>query len=316
MRKVTFRQIETFRAVMRSGSMSGGGQALGLTQPGVSRSIRDLEANLKLTLFSRRGNAIRPTAEAEILIREIELQFGGLDKIEDAAAAIRNAERGTVRIQTIMAPMTRLLPFLITEYALRFPQANVTLENSTSRAIIEGVAHRRSDMGLCHVEGEQHGVDIEQLPLMQAVAVIPVDHPLAKLEQVSIEDLGKVPLLSLGVQSTIWRRFTGALQSVGGSPSVVCEATASETLYTLASLGHGIAILEPFTAFNIANDAVVVKKIVPAVEYSVAIIYPKDVSRPRSVDQMAGLIRKAVEVLSHQKFDVDSMRDTLRSRGL
>ncbi|MBV8836561.1 MAG: LysR family transcriptional regulator, partial [Alphaproteobacteria bacterium] len=66
------RQVEAFRAVMATGSVTLAATMMHVTQPAVSRLIRDLEFTLQLALFERRGNRLKPTAEANHLFAEVE----------------------------------------------------------------------------------------------------------------------------------------------------------------------------------------------------------------------------------------------------
>src|SRR5690625_7672400 len=76
------RQVEAFRAVMQFGSITAAAQALGVTQPAVSRLIADLEYAISFLLFERRGARLLPTREAIELYGEVERMYYGLDRLE------------------------------------------------------------------------------------------------------------------------------------------------------------------------------------------------------------------------------------------
>ena len=95
------RQIEAFRAVILTGGMTAGGEMLGVSQPAISRLVRDLETELGLKLFERNGAHIVPTAEALILYQDVERLFVGSDRIRDSARAIRDRRSGSLRIAEV-----------------------------------------------------------------------------------------------------------------------------------------------------------------------------------------------------------------------
>src|SRR5262245_21177406 len=72
MSALNHRQVEAFRAVMLTGGVTTAAQLMNVTQPAVSRLIRDLQESLKLPLFERRGTRLLPTAEALSLYQEVE----------------------------------------------------------------------------------------------------------------------------------------------------------------------------------------------------------------------------------------------------
>ncbi len=96
-RPLNVRQLEAFRAVMLSGSMTGGGRLMSISQPAVTRLIRDLEAELKLSLFRREGTHIEPTREGKELFREVSRHFVSTERIREAADAIREFNGGQLR---------------------------------------------------------------------------------------------------------------------------------------------------------------------------------------------------------------------------
>ena len=86
---ITFRQIEAFRAVMSSGTVTQAAEILHVSQPAVSRMIADLEYRLNFKLFNRTGRQLIATDEAHALQHEIQRAFIGLKEITEAAHAIR-----------------------------------------------------------------------------------------------------------------------------------------------------------------------------------------------------------------------------------
>nr|WP_233278980.1 LysR family transcriptional regulator [Agrobacterium radiobacter] len=69
------RQLEAFRAVMLTGGMTSAANLVRITQPAISRLIRDLEEEIGISLFERTGNRLRPTREAGILFKEVSRHF-------------------------------------------------------------------------------------------------------------------------------------------------------------------------------------------------------------------------------------------------
>ena len=79
--RINLRQVEAFRAVFQTGSMSAAGALMGVTQPAISRLIRDLEAEIRLPLFDRKAGKVTVTPDGVALYREVQRSFHGLDRI-------------------------------------------------------------------------------------------------------------------------------------------------------------------------------------------------------------------------------------------
>ena len=83
------RQLEAFHWVMMRGSATAAASAMHVTQPAVSRLIRDFELACGLALFERQGNQLLPTPEATLLLAEVERYAMGLQSVERFAADLR-----------------------------------------------------------------------------------------------------------------------------------------------------------------------------------------------------------------------------------
>ena len=75
--RINHRQIEAFRAVFQTGSMTAAGALIGVTQPAISRLIRDLEGEIGWSLFDRSAGKLIPTADAIALFREVQRRYHG-----------------------------------------------------------------------------------------------------------------------------------------------------------------------------------------------------------------------------------------------
>lgn len=117
--RVNLRQIEAFRAVFMTGSMTAAGDLMAISQPAVSRLIRDLEAMIGLSLFYRRGTSISPTSDAAVLFKEVERSFHGLDRIAKVAEELSRTRRGSLRISTTLPVSMYLLPATVSAFKRR-----------------------------------------------------------------------------------------------------------------------------------------------------------------------------------------------------
>ena len=90
MKNINLRQLEAFRAVMQTRSITRASELLFVSQPAVTRLIKDLEASVGFSLFQRLKKRLYPTPEAFSFLEEVELSFSGLDKINIAAREIRD----------------------------------------------------------------------------------------------------------------------------------------------------------------------------------------------------------------------------------
>src|SRR3954471_23294306 len=110
MARLNTRQVEAFRALMLTTSTVRAAETLHISQPAVSRLVRDLQEALGLALFERRGNRLLPTSEAVALYAEVERSFVGLERIAQAARDLRERRAGVLRIAAMPALCNGVLP--------------------------------------------------------------------------------------------------------------------------------------------------------------------------------------------------------------
>ena len=291
-RRLTLRQVEAFRAVMLRGSMSGAADMLGLTQPAVSRLVRDMQDTLKLRLFEPRGTGIVPNAEANLLFEEVQRSFLGLDRIEHTAQEIKRARRGNLRIIAMAGPAHGILPRLIGRFITDHPDIFVTLHNHVAPTVLERVAMRQFDFGISYAPTEYPGVDIEPLPQLDAVCVMPVNHPLAAKQVIHAQDLHEQALVNHGPASHIAVKLDALLRIAGVRVRETAEATSAEAMCRLVGQGLGGPLLDAFTMTAVSDQPIMIRRFTPRLDYPVNLVFPSDMPRSRTVEEFTTMLRQ------------------------
>jgi DNA-binding transcriptional LysR family regulator len=133
------RQIEAFRAVMLTGAMTAAAETIHITQPAVSRLIRDLEAEIGIRLFERRGKLLAPTAEAKALFAEVERSFIGLAQIHAVADDIRLGRIGSLRPAMLPAMAAGFAPRFVAKFCRARPSLKVIIDGIPSPSVRDQV---------------------------------------------------------------------------------------------------------------------------------------------------------------------------------
>src|SRR5205085_12508072 len=248
------RQVEAFRAVMTTGSVTSAAATRHVTQPAVSRLIRDLEATLKLALFERRGNRLAPTAEAGHLFAEVERTFVGLSRISQFAEELRARRAGSLRIAGMPALTCGFLTRHVGRFAVRRPEVAVTLHGLPSHLIADGVAAGRYDFGIAEAPVERPGLTVEALPA-KAVAAIPAGDPLAKRDVLRPKDFKDRSFISLGPASLFRSRIDAAMAGVPRRQLI--ETQLMEIACVLVAEKAGLSLVSPFSMSEFIGRGVV-----------------------------------------------------------
>ena len=268
------RQVEAFRAVMMTGSMTVAAELLRITQPAVSRLIRDLEFDLEFRLFRRDGNRLVPTQEGTILYGEVDRFYVGFDRIEKIATNLRQTKAGSLRIAAIGALSLSCMTEAIRLFHIDRPAVNVTLESLNSVSILELVAGRHLDIGFAQVNGEFPGVSLSPMPRVEAVCVIPRDYAIADKPYITAEDLSDLPFIALGKNSPFRLKVDQWFAARQVRRKEILETSLAASIIAFVASGLGVSIVDPFSVNAFASDRVVVRPFRPRLTFDVLTVTP------------------------------------------
>lgn len=252
---MNLRQVEAFRAVMLTGQMTAAAELMLVTQPAISRLIKDFEHATKLQLFERRGSHIVPTQEAKTLWKEVDRAFTGLNHIANLAADISRQAAGTLRIVAMPALANGLLPRFLAKFLHDKPNLQVSLTGLPSTTVMEAVASGQADIGYADGPSERPGFIFETRSL-PAIVAIPMGHRLGGLARITPEDLAGERIIKQETGTLFAMRVEVAMGGVQRRPSL--EVSLSHTALSLVREGAGIAIIDSAAAIDF-KDAIVLR---------------------------------------------------------
>ena len=134
---ITLRQVDAFRAVMMTGTITGAAEILEVSQPAISRLVKDLERALGFELFSRQGRQINPTIEGRMFFEEVETAHLGLNQLNQSAINIRDHKEGSLRIVTIPSVVTMFIGPILKAFNKEYPLVAVSLEVQPTQRVFE-----------------------------------------------------------------------------------------------------------------------------------------------------------------------------------
>ena len=274
MARINSRQVEAFRAVMLTGSVTEAARLIAVTQPAVSRLLRDFQALLKMELFERRGTGLVLTAAAIALYTEVERSFVGLERITAAAEEIRGRRTGTLRIAALPALANGYLPRLAGHFLKERPNLNLAFFGVISPIVVDWVLNDQCDIGFAEVPIAHPGLPSLRLPAPARVAVLPAGHRLSAKEVLEPRDFEGETFISLTAGSTGRHLIDQAFNRDDVHRVLRVETALSEIMCGLVSSGLGVAICDPFTALEFATRSVVVRRFLPRIDFEFAAVFP------------------------------------------
>jgi DNA-binding transcriptional LysR family regulator len=238
------KQLRAFCHAARAGSISAAAEALFLSQPSVSLQIQALEREFRITLFERRGPQIKLTPEGELLYELAFPLVEGIDKLNETfAARFGNLESGELNIAAGESTILYVLPEPTKRFAETYPKIRLKLHNVTGR---DGMAMLRADQADLAV-GSMLEVpdDVAYKPIVSynPALITPLDHPLAKKKEVTLEDISPYGLILPPRHLSTWAMVDLTFRKHNVTYRVALEAGGWEVIKKYVELGLGISIV-------------------------------------------------------------------------
>ncbi|MBP2301817.1 LysR substrate-binding domain-containing protein [Azospirillum picis] len=266
------RQIEAFRAVMLTGGITAAAELLNISQPAVSRLISDLQYALKLTLFERRGARIAPTSEAMSLYQVVDRAFVGLELIEQTARDLTARRSGTLRVAAMPALGVGFLPRYVARFLAERPRVDIALRGSTSPIILDWVATGQCEIGFAHTPIDHAAVLTEKIHGLPAVAILPPGHPLADRDVLRPKDFEGESFISTTPPTLLRYRIDTVFADHDVSRVMRVETQLTMNACAMVAAGHGVSIVDPFTAREYVPHGLLVRPFEPFIGFDIAVL--------------------------------------------
>jgi DNA-binding transcriptional LysR family regulator len=248
---MNLRQLEAFRATLRSGSITGAAKLLAISQPSVTRLIKELERSVGFPLFVRSGRGLASTVDGRRFGDAVQSMFTGTDKLRETADAIRDSTHGEVQIGVTPVLLYQVTPEAIAKLHQSKPDLKVGLKVDNSSGLIDSVLMQRLDVAVVNVYRQPDTLHVLYERVLQYVCLLPEQHLLAQstepVDLNMLEHLDCVAYDRTRLQSAQhdWLRLLSWPQASLSSYSNIAVAS-------LARATGKLAIVDPYTAKTVA----------------------------------------------------------------
>ncbi|HKL04991.1 MAG TPA: LysR substrate-binding domain-containing protein [Roseovarius sp.] len=275
---ISFRQITTFREVMRSGSISQAARTVMRTQPAVSSMISTLESELGFSLFVREHGKLSPTPEAYYFLEECEDILARLERTQRTISQIRALEGGKLRIACHPAASSLFMPRLLTDFMADKPGLELEFIMRSSGVIEDLVASQQYDLAFAETPKPRAAIDQTDFDL-ECVCVLPGDDPLARKDVLSPQDMDGKPL------AVLYQNHATAVQTAEVFETTGCHLNKRFELRTFlpglqfVAAGMCYVICDMITAYGYiiqgrATENLAIRRFRPRISNSVSILTP------------------------------------------
>ncbi|MBV6306786.1 LysR family transcriptional regulator [Candidimonas humi] len=296
---MNLKALRVFRSIVLQGSLAAAAERMHMSQSAASRLVGLLEAELKITLFSRSRRKLVLTLEGEMFYQEVEQVLGGIDEMQQIAADIRH--RTTEKFTFVTSPP--LGASLAVPAITRMRRAHSGFE---CRIHVEGrfdienkVARRRFSLGLISLPVTNAIMELDVEPVFQARVgvLLPRAHALAEESSITAAQLAQEPVVTLQGNQLWRRRLDEVYASAGITPHIAIESTSTILVQQLVREGNGISLIDRGCLYPVPDAELVLRPLVPERWVTYGCIYPVD-NRPPLADLFLKCLREHLRALA------------------
>lgn len=274
-RHVNLRQVEAFKALMESGTVSRAAEMLNITQSGMSKLIAHLEFDTGLKLFDRVKGRLAPTEHAMRFHEEVERIFTGVRQLEGALDAIRREEQGRIAIGVMPALSGAFIQRATTRFLRRQSKIYCSVESLSSQWIVERIVSRQLDVGLVSARIDNPYVALEPLMEHPLVCIMPLKHPLTAEREITPVDLAGIPFVTFKPETFAGSHVEAMLEASGVRPEIVLVSNVGPTISEFVAAGLGVSLVHPLMMSGLEHR-LAVRPFKPDVLFSFQLCYSPD----------------------------------------
>lgn len=278
--RLTIQQLQTFREVMRTGSVSEASRVLGRTQPAVSAAVANLEKQLGFALFLREHGRLTPCPEAHYLLEEAEDILQRLARTTRSMAEFSTRQRGSLRIACHPAASGFFLPSLLAGFLTDRPQVRADLMMRSSQVVTDLVASQEYDIGLAETPPGRASIRSQSWDL-ECVLALPAENPFPQDRALTPQDLHNFPMATLFDNHSTNQATETAFAQAGARLNRRFVLRTFLPAIQLVAHGMCASLVDRITAKSCPTGDIVFRTFTPRITSALAILEPAH--RPQSL---------------------------------
>jgi molybdate transport repressor ModE-like protein len=238
------RRLRVLFEVGRRGSFSAAAEALGYTQPAISRQIALLEQETGTTLLERHPGGARLTDAGELLARHAQGILARLQDAEEELGELLGLQSGRLRMSTITSAAATIMPLAIGDFRRRLPGVELSVSMAEPVNVLPQLRGGEIDLALTNDDAHFELADIEAVHLFDEplLMALPRDHPLAARQTLRLADLADERwMLGTTTACPAAGRFIQACQGAGFAPQIAFHNDDYTAILGFVAAGMGVA---------------------------------------------------------------------------
>lgn len=245
---MNLKQLQYFMTLARTEHYRKAAEELYITEPSLNRAIRELEKELSIHLFEKRGRNIYLNKYGHMFLPYVQRSLGELHQGIELMKAYTRPDAGTITLGFIYTMGYTLIPEMITQFQAIPGNKDISFDfvQGTTTSLIQSLKEEKIDIAFC--SSLENETDVMFYPVAEEdlVIAVPKGHPLSNRGSISLKELEPYPFISFGKNSGLYPVIQKLLTHADAHVKTICHVEEDNAMAGFVSAGYGVAIMPDF----------------------------------------------------------------------
>ncbi len=239
------RHLHYFKAVAEELNYRKASERLFISQPGLSRQIKQLEEMLGVQLFERDKKHVELTASGAYFKEEVDFVLNHLELTKSQLKLIADGKVGELRIGFLGSASNQILPDLLSKLNALQPLISTSLEELSNSMQVEMIQRDKLDLGFVRMASVPEGLEMKTVLRDSFSLVVPENHPIGTTDFFSISQFKDESfiLFSSDYSNLYFEQIMSIYRDAGFAPKIRHKSVHALTIFKLVEIGLGVAIV-------------------------------------------------------------------------
>lgn len=243
--QIDFRHIKYFLAVAEDLHFRKAAERLFISQPGLSRQIKQMEVDLGILLFQRHNRKVELTHAGKFLKEELDKNLKNLDNIFNHAKLLNDGLGGDLKLGYVGSAMNQIIPDLLLEFEKSNQDIVVSLKEMDNNKQIESLISLDIDLGFVRLDRVPRGINIKPILKEPFCIVLPRGHHINSSNFSNVSQLKEEPFILFDSEysTSYFEKVMQIFDDSGFVPNVSHNTIHAASIYKLVENGFGVSIV-------------------------------------------------------------------------
>ncbi|WP_442604101.1 LysR family transcriptional regulator [Paenibacillus sp. KN14-4R] len=266
-----------FKEVAEKGGFTKASQHLHVSQPTISKMVKDLEDELGVQLFERKGRSIHLTDAGKVLLDQANKVLDAFNNVPTELSEVIHLQKGSIRLG--LPPMIGSIFFskVIAQFHKQFPSIKIQIIEAGAKKVTESIEDGSLDLGVAILPVDVSKFEIFSFFKENLMVLAHPSHSIANRPILELHELKEEPFILLSEDFALHDIILNLCAHIGFTPEVVCKSSQWDFIGKMVSAELGISFLPETICGLVEKENVnIIPLVNPSIPWHLGLIWGKD----------------------------------------